>query len=304
VSETVFGAALPAVAYAEDTTGLTVGTQFVPTVDGTITAVRLYTSSPAPLDPIDWKLLSATGATVLASGTWSVGQPGGTWIEATFAPVPVVANTTYVVAAGVLKRYVASNSFFDVPKGSTHLTAPQGAGHFTLSAGWSFPTTLYANSGYFVDVAFTPSSTAPPVTPSVTLGPIWAFGDPLIGTLAVLRDAVAPNGAVPTWGTIPPPTAATGAPTLPYGVVASDGELSKTAADASATVRVTVWAATAEQARALAGWARALLLASHGDGATVRHYGRATGLLPTTDPSGRYPVCSFTVAARLLPVSI
>lgn len=133
---------------------------------------------------------------------------------------------------------------------------------------------------------------------------LWIFGDPLTGTLAVLRAAKAAGGAEPTWGTLDPDTAHTGGPTLPHGVVAADGESSLTNADATATVRVTIWAATPDEARSLAAWARAVLLASHGDGATVRHYGRSTGLLPTTDPSTGYPLCSFTVAARLLPVSI
>ena len=133
---------------------------------------------------------------------------------------------------------------------------------------------------------------------------LWTFGDPLAGTLAVLRTATAPNGTSPTWGTLDPNTAATGGPALPHGVIAPETELSKTRADATATVRVTIWAATADEARSLASWARAVLLASHGDSANVRHYGPSTGLLPTTDPSGRYPVCSFTVAARLLPIPI
>jgi hypothetical protein len=304
MSETIFGTANPLVPYAEDGIGLTVGTKFTPSADGKVTAVRLFTSSPAPLDPIDWKLLSADGSTVLASGTWPVGQPGGTWIEATLStPVPVVANTVYVVAAGVLKRYVASVDYFDVPTGSTHLTAPQGAGRFANTSGFAFPTTLYANSGYFVDVAYAPDSniTPPPPPP---LGPIWAFGDPVTGALNVLRAATAPNGAAPTWGTLDPNTAATGAPGLPYGLVASDGEISHTAADSTATVRLTVWATTPAAARSLAGWARAVLLASRGDGVNVRHFGRGAGLLLTTDPSSKFPVCTFTVAARLLPVSI
>lgn len=134
---------------------------------------------------------------------------------------------------------------------------------------------------------------------------LYAFGDPLIGTLAVLRAAPpAPDGLAPTWGTLVPDVVGQGAPHLPYGLVASDGELSKSAADATATVRVTIYAATPAEAHRLAGWTRAVLLASNGDGATVRHYGRGTGLLPTTDPTGRFPVCSFTVSARLLPVAI
>lgn len=133
---------------------------------------------------------------------------------------------------------------------------------------------------------------------------LYVFGDPLLGTLAVLRAADAPSAPSLTWGTLIPNTAGLGDPALPYGLVASDGEQSKTLADTTALVRVTIWAATPAEARRLAGWARALLLASNGDGANVRHYGRSTGLLPTTDPSGHYPVCSFTVAARLLPVAI
>lgn len=133
---------------------------------------------------------------------------------------------------------------------------------------------------------------------------LYTFGDPLMGTLAVLRGATAPAGTAPTFGTLVPAPAATGAPSLPYVLVAVDGESSRTNADATAVVRVTVWAATAAQARTLAGWTRAVLLASLGDGAHVRHYGRGAGLLPTTDPDSGTPLCSFTVAARLRPSPI
>lgn len=133
---------------------------------------------------------------------------------------------------------------------------------------------------------------------------LYAFGDPLMGTLAVLRAATAPGGATPTYGTIVPGPAASGAPALPYVLVAVDGETSRTSADATATVRLTVWAASAAQARMLAGWARAVLLASTGDGTHVRHYGRGAGLLPTTDPDSGTPLCSFTVAARLRPITL
>jgi hypothetical protein len=315
VSETIFGAALPVVTYAEDATGLTIGTQFVPAADGHVTAVRLYTSSPAPLDPIDWKLCNADGSTVLASGTWAVGQPGGAWIEAALSPpVTVVANQTYVVTAGVLKRYVAAGHFFDVPTGAAHVTAPQGGGRFAISSGYAFPTTLFNNSGYFVDIAFTPSSDIGPMHPPI--GSLWAFGDPLTGTLAVLRAVTAPGDTSITWGTQAPDTQSTGAPALPFGLVASDGETSQTNADSTATVRVAIWAQTAAEARRLASWTLAVLLASHGDGANVRHYGRSTGLLSTRAEiavktsqtsrvdTGGFQVCSFTVAARLLPVSI
>lgn len=145
---------------------------------------------------------------------------------------------------------------------------------------------------------------------------LWVFGDPLLGTLAVLRAATPPGGASVTWGTILPDTPDTGAPNMPFGLVASDGEISKTSADSTAVVRIAIWAQSEADARALAGWARAVLLASHGDGANVRHFGRGGGLLSTraqlavktsqtsrVDTSG-FQVCSFTVAARLLPVSI
>jgi hypothetical protein len=304
------------VPYADDGTGLTVGTRFETTADGTITAVRLYTSSPAPLDPIDWKIYNTDGTAVLASGTMPAGPAPGAWLEAILpTPLDVTAGTTYVVAAGVLKRYVAASGYFTTPDTAGHLYAPSGAGRFTIGASFVFPSTNYADSGYFVDVAFAPSVITPDVPPP-TPG-LWMFGDPVAGTLAVLRAATPPAGVSPTWGAVNPETASTGGPSaLPYGMVASDGELSKTIADSTATVRLAIWARTSAEARTLAGWAHAVLLASHGDGTNIRKFSRGTGLLSTssdaalkTSVSSRvntsgYQICSFTVAARLLPILI
>jgi hypothetical protein len=134
--------------------------------------------------------------------------------------------------------------------------------------------------------------------------PLWIWGDSQLATLAILRAAPLPAGApVPTFG-IRRPAARTFDPALPYVMVANDGETGRTNADQTANVRVTVWAASAEQARLLAAWARAVLLASHGDGTHVRHYSRQTGMLPTTDPDTGNPICSFTVAARLRPIPL
>lgn len=134
--------------------------------------------------------------------------------------------------------------------------------------------------------------------------PLWIWGDSQIATLALLRAAPLPVGAPqPTFG-IRRPQPRTFDPVLPYFLVANDGETGRTNADQTANVRVTVWAATAEQARQLAAWARAVLLASNGDGEHVRHYSRQTGMLPTTDPDSGNPICSFTVAARLRPIHL
>lgn len=133
---------------------------------------------------------------------------------------------------------------------------------------------------------------------------LWIWGDPQRGALATLKAAPLPEGApTPTYG-IRRPRPNTFAPTLPYIMVANDGETSRTNADQSANLRLTVWAETAEQARLLASWARAVLLASNGDGVHVRHYSRQTGLLPTADPDSGTPICSFTVAARLRPIPL
>ncbi len=133
---------------------------------------------------------------------------------------------------------------------------------------------------------------------------LWIWGDSQIGALEILRTAPLPVGPpAPTFG-IRRPKDRTFDPALPYVMVANDGETGRTNADQTASVRVTVWAATAEQVRQLAAWARATLLASTGDGEHVRHFSRQTGMLPTTDPDSGNPICSFTVAARLRPIQL
>ena len=128
------------------------------------------------------------------------------WEQVNFTvPLSLAANTTYVAA-----YYTSNGRYADVAYGLTNgqttgpLTAPAssavgGNGVYTYSTG--FPTQVWENSNYYVDVSFTPSVTTPyltvsfsPPSPSIsarapvgtvvaTINAAWSNGSPFTGTL-------------------------------------------------------------------------------------------------------------------------
>ena len=130
------------------------------------------------------------------------------WQHASFAaPIPISANTTYVAA------YYAPNGLgAKTTEGLANgvaagpLNAPAGAsigGNGIFAYGYfGFPSQIYENTNYFVDVVFIPVTSAPyltlalyPANPSVvssaplgsyvaTISAIWSNGAPFTGTLS------------------------------------------------------------------------------------------------------------------------
>lgn len=123
--------------------------------------------------------------------------------------------------------------------------------------------------------------------------------DPRNATLALLRAAV-PG---PTYGTKDPDEFPDDAkPARPYVKVSVDAEYQTNQALTVTTVRVGVWGADDFTGYALARQLHSALLA-YGGGADVRSFGPLTGPVPTQDPDTGEPLCAFTVAARLRPMT-
>jgi hypothetical protein len=162
-----------------DSASVTLGLRFTSDVAGTVTAVRFYKGTNNTGTHIG-TLWSATGTT-LGQVQFS-GETNSGWQQANFAtPIPIAANTTYVVS------YLAPNgnyaeddnySWSAINAAPLHVSG-SSPGVFAYGSGPTFPTSTWNASSYWVDLVFVPatpstqaisvfSSAAVPGTPSAS----------------------------------------------------------------------------------------------------------------------------------------
>ena len=164
-------AAAPTIPSAADSNAVELGTKFYSDIDGFITGVRFYKSTANTGTHVG-SLWSLTG-TRLATATFATETPSG-WQQAMFAsPVPIAANTTYVISYHTnVGSYAADAGYFaTAPIDSPPLhapTSPAGGGNGVFAYGESqFPTGTFNATNYWVDAVFAPTiadSTPPVIT--------------------------------------------------------------------------------------------------------------------------------------------
>jgi len=156
--------ATPPVSDSGDASPISVGLRFTTSIDGFITGLRYYRDA-ANTGTHTGALYNAAGTTKLALLTFPTTAPG--WQTANFAsPVAVTAGTTYVASAFMpVGHYSVASNFFAAPVVNTPLTGTLGT--YTYGSD-TFPASSWNNSYYFVDVAFSPQDTAPPVVTSTS----------------------------------------------------------------------------------------------------------------------------------------
>jgi hypothetical protein len=179
-------AAVPVVTGDPDSNSIEIGVKFRSDVAGVINGIRFYKSA-ANTGVHTAALWTRTG-TKLASATFVNETPSG-WQEVRFAaPVAVTAGTTYVASYHANGGHYAGDSGYfttqGVDSGPLHAlkNGVDGAnGVYIYSASSTFPTNTYNSSNYWVDVIFTPSSTACPCTiwPSTAVPAVPADTDQL-----------------------------------------------------------------------------------------------------------------------------
>lgn len=137
-----------------------------------------------------------------------------------------------------------------------------------------------------------------------------SFDDPVLAVVEALRGLLAgrtePFAAGATVGTLLPFTRALEAPSLPYVHVrldASAPQYGRSGALEVASLGVSVWGRTDYDTLALARLCRALL-ADYGGDARVFSLTPLAGPTPTNDPDSGSPLSSFTLAARLRPITL
>ena len=159
---------IPVNPVAADTSSVELGVKFQSDIDGAISGVRFYKGAGNTGTHVG-SLWTSTG-TLLASATFA-GESATGWQEVTFSnPVPISANTTYVVAyLAPSGHYAADGRTFDsgaVDNAPLHAlansTSPNGL--YGYSASSSFPTNSFLSANYYVDPVFTAQSvdTTPP----------------------------------------------------------------------------------------------------------------------------------------------
>jgi methionine-rich copper-binding protein CopC len=151
--------AKPAVASTTDTTAVNVGLKFTTSANGWIAGIRFYKGSANSGTHVG-SLWSSTG-TLLGQVTFTNESASG-WQEADFSsPIPVTANTTYVVSYFAPKGgYAYTSSAFTNAVSNPPLQALQsstsgGNGVYLYSSSSGFPTKTFNATNYWVDVVFT-----------------------------------------------------------------------------------------------------------------------------------------------------
>jgi hypothetical protein len=167
---TIFSAAAaPATIDANDESPVELGLKFRSDINGFIKGVRFYKAVGNNGTHVG-NLWSTTGM-LLATTTFTAESASG-WQEMLFSgPVPVLANTTYVVSYHTnVGHYSASGGYFNLGVDRSPLHAPAsgtigGNGVYVYGAS-AFPRQTFNATNYFVDVVFdgTPDTTAPMIS--------------------------------------------------------------------------------------------------------------------------------------------
>ena len=192
-------AAVPAVASAADPSPIELGVRFRSAIDALVTAVRYY-RGPSNVGSHVGRLWDASG--VLLSTAVFTDESASGWQEARFPePVPITANTTYVVS------YYAPNGGYAVtpdgfgPSGVARgpleaLSNAEAAGNgvYSYVVGGGYPTTAFGASNYWVDVVIdrVPDTTPPQIVNQVPAPSLHAV-DPTQPVTVVFDEPVAPE---------------------------------------------------------------------------------------------------------------
>jgi hypothetical protein len=166
---TVFQASdAPTGSLQNDGSALQLGMKFRASVNGTVTGVRFYKQA-GNTGTHTGQLYSSTG-TLLAQATF-INETASGWQQVNFSsPVPITANTTYVIS------YHSGNGFYSVNGQGFNqaivngpLTGLQNGsdgpnGLYLYTNTPARPTNNFSSSNYFVDLVFTANNAAAPTT--------------------------------------------------------------------------------------------------------------------------------------------
>ena len=154
------GAAGPSVP-GTDAHAVELGVQFRSTVDGTVTALSYWKAAGSPKATRSGHLWDQSGH-LLASVSFTNDTASGWQQVALASPVPVTANTTYVVSYFAPRGgYVATHNYFASALTNGPLQAPAtNNGVYCYANTSCFPTNTYQASNYWADLTLTTTNTS------------------------------------------------------------------------------------------------------------------------------------------------
>jgi hypothetical protein len=163
--------ATPANPLENDGDAVELGLKFRSDTNGFISGVRFYKGGAANGGTHVGHLWTSAGA-LLGSVNFASETASG-WQQALFQnPIPVTANTTYVVSYFAPQgHYAADGNFFassGVDNGPLHALSnaiANGNGIYQYGPTGGFPSNTYQSSNYWVDVVFTTTAPGPDTTP-------------------------------------------------------------------------------------------------------------------------------------------
>lgn len=135
-------------------TGLELGLNFTPAVNGYVTGVKFYKGSNNTGTHIG-NLWSANGT--LLNTVVFAGETASGWQNQAFpSQTAVIGGNIYVISYHLFSNYYAADAIYNWPVVSGDLTAPAGNnGVYSYgSANSVFPTNVYNSANYWVDVDF------------------------------------------------------------------------------------------------------------------------------------------------------
>jgi len=155
----VFGPSeVPASTSDPDTGFVNLGMRFTSSQAGTIVGLKFYKGVGDGGTHVG-SLWTSTG-TLLASATFTSETASGWQTVSLSNPISVSAGTTYMVSYNSQGHYAFTGNYFATAHTNGPLTAAAGNGYYTYATGTAFPTTNTNGDNYWVDVVFSPISTA------------------------------------------------------------------------------------------------------------------------------------------------
>ena len=274
---------VPTVPDDGDPAAVEIGTKFRSDVAGSVSGARFYKSTANTGTHVA-HLWTSTG-TLLATATFSNESASG-WQQVSFpSPVPISANTTYVISYFAPRgHYAGPDNYFQtagVDNAPLHalrngVDGPNGVYAYTSSG--AFPNQTYLSESYFADVVLT-TATGPTFTLSGTITPAANAS----GATVVLAGGASATTTADANGNYTFTGLSNGAYTVTpskTGFTFTPANQAVTINGANGTANFTVQAAT----YSISG---AITPAASGSGATVSLTGSTTATV-TADASGNY----------------
>lgn len=241
--DTIWGTNAPTPAIVDsETSAVELGTRFTAVVGGQASGVRFY-KTPENSGAHTGSLWTSTGRLL---GRVAFARETSTgWQTASFAsPITLTAGGSYVVSYhGDNGRYVSTEAFRGTSSTPRLRVPTSDAGVYAYSASSTFPSSSWHSSQYWVDLTFTPTTSATrAITTAVTTE------SPLPTVTSTTTAAVTTESPLPTvtsTTTAADPTSATSSPTLATTTAAAPSTATTTRTGTPKTTKMSSKASSA-----------------------------------------------------------